>query len=80
VKLRSLSATVDRTAEPPQLTVRSEGVTRVDVYADMRPVLSLDLADGSTAAALPQIAAKAQKILLQGFDGGEIVVSATLSA
>lgn len=79
-KLRSLSATIDRAAEKSELTIQSQGITRVDVYADTRPVLSLDLADGSTTASLPQIAVKANKILLQGFEGGEIVVSATLAA
>ena len=80
VQLRSLSATIDRITKPPRLAVQSQGITRVDIYVDKRPAASLDVTDGSTTIDLPLTAASSNRILLQGFQGDEIVTTATVTA
>ncbi len=55
------------------LTIQSQGVTRVDVYINNRPALSVDVKDGTALTALTPAAGSA--VLLEGFDGEQVAVS-----
>ncbi|HUA58344.1 MAG TPA: S41 family peptidase [Verrucomicrobiae bacterium] len=68
-KLYSLTGAVEAGA----LKIQSQGVTRVDVYLNGRPALSVDVKDGPTATTLAPSAGA--KVVLQGFDGDRLVVS-----
>lgn len=52
------------------LTLTTRALSRVDVYADERPCLSLDVVDGACAARIP---AAARRVELRGFEAGALV-------
>jgi Peptidase family S41 len=58
-----------------QLSVATQGLSRVDVYLNGRPALSLDVKDGSTPASLPASPAALKTIRLEGYDGNDVVVT-----
>lgn len=70
-KLRSLSGMLDN----GKLNVKSQNVTRVDLYVDSRPAGSADIKDGEASFDLPPHAANAETLLLQGFDSDQLVVA-----
>jgi Peptidase family S41 len=74
-----LSAEVQVNSGQRQLVIQTEHLNRVDVYWGTRPAISLDVKDGTTTVDLPAQPAAAKKLLLQGFDGEDLVASRTLS-
>lgn len=70
--VRQLRAEVtNRAAAEVSLRITARGLTRLDVYADDRPVGSLDVSDGTTDIAVA--AANPGELLLEGFAGPELV-------
>lgn len=61
------------------LSLQTQNLSRADVYVDGRPTLSVDVKDGATASALPQLPATASGISLEVFDGGELALKQRLS-
>jgi hypothetical protein len=77
-KLPLLSGSVETADAQRRLTIKASNITRVDVYADSRPVLSLDVKGDTTTIDLPPQTVPAKSVLLQGFDGDQLVVARKL--
>ena len=59
-----------------KLVLKTQGISRLDVYVNGRPQGSLDFSDGETELNLPLPAINS--ILLQGYDENELVASRKL--
>lgn len=69
--VRKLEVQQANTKTTATLTVTTRGITRLDVYLDSRPQVSLDVSDGDTTVKLKR---RAQKMLkVEGFDGDALV-------
>jgi len=55
-----------------RVSVQAQGVTRIDLYLDERPIDSIDLKDGGAEARLAR-PAPGSVLELRGFDGSELV-------
>ncbi|MFF4346183.1 S41 family peptidase [Streptomyces sp. NPDC001530] len=60
------------------LAVRTSGLDRVDVFADDRPRLSADVADGDTTLTVTPALAPADRIRVDGYAAGALVASRSL--
>ncbi len=60
------------------LNAQTVGVRRLDVYADSRPVSTLDIGDGSRQIDVRMAKATGGVIALKGFDGGQLVAARRL--
>jgi Peptidase family S41 len=77
--VRRLTGTLGTpTATVLPVTLATLGIDRVDVCVDGRPVLSVDVADGTSTVTLPRPAAGAETVELAGFTGGVLVVRSRL--
>ena len=54
------------------LDVTTRGMSRIDVYADGRPIGSVDVGDGQTELTVP---GDAGTLRLEGFEGGDLVAA-----
>jgi hypothetical protein len=77
-KLRILNATATTSGANRKLSLTTQGVSRVDVYLNGRPSMSLDVKNGSTQTALPASPAALKTIRLEGYEGGDVVVTRNL--
>ena len=77
-RIRKLNARFDTAGGKHTLTVTTLNLSRVDVYVDDRPALSLDVHDGDNSAGVPQPAGPAQ-IHLEGYDGNELAATRDLA-
>jgi len=76
-KVRRLAGAVDVSQGSRHLKLSTKNLTRVDVYLNGRPALSLDVKDGDTATDL-KVAAGSGRIYLEGYDGDEFAVTFNL--
>jgi hypothetical protein len=79
MKSRLLRATLDTAGGKCRLNLQTQNITRVDVYLNSRPSMSLDVKDGATAVDLPAQAAALTNIRLEGFDGSAFVAARNLA-
>jgi hypothetical protein len=61
-----------------RLTLTTLNLSRVDVYLNGRPALSVDVHDGDTPIDVPQAAALTQ-VHLEGYDADELTVTRDLA-
>jgi C-terminal processing protease CtpA/Prc len=73
-KIRTLDAALSKR----QLSLTTRNLSRVDVYLNSRPAMSLDVKDGSTQIDLPATGAPLRSIRLDGYDRNEFAVTRTL--
>lgn len=73
-KIRTLDAALSKR----QLSLTTRNLSRVDVYLNGRPAMSLDVRDGSTQVDVPAAAAPLRSIRLEGYDGSHFAVTRTL--
>jgi hypothetical protein len=74
-----LNGTVTTAGTGRQLSLTTQGVSRVDVYLNGRPAMSLDIKDGSSQTAIPASPAALKTIRLEGYDGNDLVVTRSVA-
>lgn len=62
-----------------QMTVTTRNMTRVDVSLNDRPILTLDVKDGTSAFTLPRRSPSENRIELRGYNGEKLAAATRLS-
>lgn len=77
--VRRLDAQAQRTApDTASLSLTTENLTRIDVYADGRPLLAVDVSDGSTTVDVLLASPATDTLDLQGLDGDDLVAARSI--
>ncbi|HZT38610.1 MAG TPA: S41 family peptidase [Bryobacteraceae bacterium] len=70
--------TLDAALSGRQLSLTTRNLSRVDLYLNGRPAMSLDVTDGAARIDLPATSAPLRSIRLDGYDRNELAVTRTL--
>jgi C-terminal processing protease CtpA/Prc len=74
-KVRTLSGTLEILAGDRRLLLKTQNVSRVDVYLNQRPTLTLDVKDGASKVDLPARPQALTGVYLEGFDADQLVAT-----
>lgn len=71
---RGLTVTVQATSSTQAtLAVDTQGMTRIDVYLDDRPIQSIDIQGGQTILTVPKAVSAQPNLEIRGYDGAQLV-------